>query len=117
MVSIRLAYSDDRGANGQDAGVLISPAVETFVGPLTENHPTGDTPADSQEIWQSEVSSLVYDPTAPPAERWKLIWHQYLNANLTSYFADYAWIALKIAASTEQLASATELCDLSLNPF
>jgi len=30
----------------------------------------------------------IFDPSAPVAERWKLIWHQYLNANLTSFFTD-----------------------------
>ncbi|WP_455220477.1 sialidase family protein [Kaarinaea lacus] len=109
QVSIRLAYSDDNGVTWQDAGFVATPAVETLVGPLTESHPTGDIPANSLGIWQSETSSLVYDPSAPVNERWKLIWHQYLNANLTSYFADYAWIALKMASTPEGLETATAI--------
>ena len=109
QVSIRLAYSDDNGSTWQDAGFVASPAVETLVGPLTEGHPTADIPANSLGIWQSETSSLVYNPSAPFNERWKLIWHQYLNANLTSYFADYSWIALKMASTPEGLESATAI--------
>lgn len=105
-VSVRLAYSDDNGAIWQDAGVLAAPKVETLVGPMTEQHPTGSIPANSLGIWQSETSSLIYDPSAPPTERWKLIWHQYLNANLTSFFADYGWIAMKTAATPLDLAAA-----------
>ena len=71
-VSIRLAFSDDNGVNWQHES-MISPAVETLLGPITESHPTADIPANSQGIWQSETSSLVYDPSAPQAERWKLI--------------------------------------------
>ena len=106
-VSIRLAYSDDNGSSWQDAGIVAASDLETIVGPLTENHPTAEIPADSKGIWQSETSSLVYDPSAPASERWKLIWHQYLNANLTSFFADYSWIAMKAAATPAELATAT----------
>lgn len=106
-VSLRLAYSDDNGVNWQDAGVIVAPKVETLVGPMKENHPTGSIPADSQGIWQNETSSIIYDPSAPVAERWKLIWHQYLNANLTSYFADHGWIAMKMASTPLGLATAT----------
>ncbi|NOY74161.1 MAG: exo-alpha-sialidase [Gammaproteobacteria bacterium] len=106
-VSIRLAYSDDNGVSWQDTGDVVAPNVETTVGPMTETHPTGDIPAGSQGIWQSETSSLIYDPSAPVAERWKLIWHQYLNANLTSFFVDYGWIAMKMAPTPSGLATAT----------
>ncbi|MFV1985407.1 MAG: hypothetical protein ACC657_17800 [Thiohalomonadales bacterium] len=105
-VSVRLAYSDDNGISWQDAGVVVAPKVETSVGPMTESHPTADIPADSQGIWQSETSSLIYDPSAPVAERWKLIWFQYLNANLTSFFADHSWIAMKMAPTPLELATA-----------
>ncbi len=107
VVSIRLAYSNDNGISWQDAGVVVAPKVETTVGPMIEAHPTGDIPAGSQGIWQSETSSLIYDPAAPVAERWKLIWHQYLNANLTSFFVDYGWIAMKTASTPSGLATAT----------
>ncbi|NNG00906.1 MAG: exo-alpha-sialidase [Desulfobacteraceae bacterium] len=105
-VSVSLAYSDDNGVSWQDAGV-VAPAVEALVGPMTEAHPMGDIPAGSQGIWQSETSSLIYDPSAPAADRWKLIWFQYLNANLISFFADHSWIAMKTAATPLELAAAT----------
>lgn len=106
-VSVRLAFSTDNGASWQDAGVVVAPKVEALVGPMTEAHPGGSIPAGSQGIWQSETSSLVYDPSAPAAERWKLVWAQYLNANLTSFFADHGWIAMKTASTPLDLATAT----------
>ena len=106
-VSIRLAYSDDNGMSWQDAGVVAAPSVESLVGPMTEEHPTGEILAGSNGIWQSETSSLIYDPSAPAAERWKMVWHQYLDADLTSYFVDYAWISMKMASTPLELASAT----------
>ncbi|GMR03547.1 MAG: hypothetical protein BMS9Abin22_048 [Gammaproteobacteria bacterium] len=106
-VSVRLAYSDDNGVSWQDAGVLVAPKDERLLGPMTEAHPTGNIPANSKGIWQSETPSLIYDPAAPAAERWKLIWFQYLNANLTSFFADYSWIAMKMAPTPLDLATAT----------
>jgi len=106
-VSTRLAFSADNGTSWQDAGVAIAPKVETLVGPMTEAHPTASIPAGSQGIWQSETSSIIYDPSAPLAERWKLVWFQYLNANLTSFFADYGWIAMKTAPTPLDLVNAT----------
>lgn len=105
-VSVRLAFSDDDGVTWQDAGVVVAPKVETLVGPMPEAHPTGSIPANSPGIWQSETSSLIYDPSAPLTERWKLVWHQYLNANLTSFFADYGWITMKMASTPAGLAVA-----------
>jgi hypothetical protein len=105
-VSIRLAFSDDNGASWQDAGVEIATSTEQVVGPMTSGIVTPAIPANSPGIWQSETSALIYDPGAPSAERWKLIWFQYLNANLTSYFADHSWIALKMAATPLELATA-----------
>jgi len=109
-VSIRLAYSDDNGVTWQDAGVAVSPAVErTDFGPMTEAHPTGDIPANTTGIWQSETSSLIYDahPSTPANERWKLIWFQYFHGDLKSYFADYSWISMKMASTPAGLAAAT----------
>ena len=82
-VSIRLAYSDDNANSWTDAG-LAAPFVETLVGPMNTSHPTATIGPDSRGIWQSETSALIHDPGAAPAQRWKLIWFQYLNANLTS---------------------------------
>jgi len=70
-------------------------------------YPSGTVPAGSTGIWQSETSSLIYDPSAPVGEAWKLIWHQYLHADNTSLFADYAWIAMKSAATPLGLEAAT----------
>ncbi|GMR16310.1 MAG: hypothetical protein BMS9Abin31_0634 [Gammaproteobacteria bacterium] len=109
-VSIRLAFSDDNGVTWQDAGVVVSPAVErTDFGPMAENHPTGEILASTTGIWQSETSSLVYDahPSTPANERWKLIWFQYFHGDLTSYFADYSWISMKMASTPAGLATAT----------
>ncbi len=106
-VSVRLAYSDDNGVSWQDAGIVAAPKVETMLGPMPAANPTGSIPPNSQGIWQSETSSLIFDPSAPLAERWKLIWFQYLNANLTSFFVDYGWIAMKMASSPIGLSSAT----------
>ena len=103
-VSIRLAFSDDNGASWQDSGVVVAPKVENFVGPMPLATP--GIVAASKGIWQSETSSLLYDPLAPLTERWKLIWFQYLNAELISYFADYSWIAMKMAASPQELETA-----------
>jgi hypothetical protein len=105
-VSIRLAFSDDNGASWQDAGVEIAPSSEQLLGPITA---TPAIPVDSPGIWQSETSALIYDPGADANERWKLIWFQYLNANLTPYYANFSWIALKMAATPQELASATPI--------
>ena len=105
-VSIRLAYSDDNGGTWTDAGIVAAPYTERVVGPMIESDPLSDIGATSAGTWQSETSSLIYDPGAPADERWKLIWFQYLNANLVSYFLDYSWIAMKTAASPLDLAAA-----------
>jgi len=109
-VSIRLAFSDDNGVTWQDAGVVVSPVVErTDFGPMTEAHPTGDIPINTKGMWQSEMSSLVYDsnPATPANERWKLIWIHYFHGDLTSYFVDYSWVSMKMAATPAGLAAAT----------
>lgn len=106
-VSIRLAFSDDNGVTWQDGGIAVAPALETIVGPMAENHPLGSIPAGSEGIWQNETSSLIYDALAPPAQRWKLIWFQYLHVDTTSFFADHSWIAMKTAATVAGLEAAT----------
>ena len=102
-VGICLAYSDNDGDSWQNAGIVVSPSTEQLVGPVT----SPAIAADSPSIWQSETSSLVYDPGADPDERWKIIWFQYLHANDTSYFADFSWIAMKTASTPAGLAAAT----------
>lgn len=108
-VDVRLAYSDDNGATWQDSGSVVAASNEATVGPLTAAHPGGDVPADSEGIWQSETSSLIYDPGAVAGEEWKLIWYQYLHADGRSLFADYQWIALKMASTPQGLAAATPI--------
>jgi hypothetical protein len=104
-VSIRLAYSDDNGVTWQDFGEVAPAEEHPVLGPM---NPVPPIPANSPGIWQSETSALIYDPLPRvEAERWKLIWFQYLHANQTSYFADYSWISLKMAATPSGLASAT----------
>lgn len=106
-VSIRLAYSDDSGHTWQDAGVAVSTFSEHTLGPLTVTNPAPPIDAGSAGIWQSETSTLIYDPAAPVAERWKLLWFQYLHADGVSYFLDYSWLAMKAAATPVDLAAAT----------
>ena len=89
-VSIRLAFSDDNGSTWQDAGVAVSTFSEHAVGPLTVTNPAPPIDAGSNGIWQSETSTLIYDPAASEAERWKLLWFQYLHADGTSYFLHQA---------------------------
>lgn len=108
-VSVRLAYSDDNGTSWQDADVVVGPKQEMLLGPLPESDPAATIPINSKGTWQSETSSLIYDPSAPIEARWKLIWFQYLHANSVSYFADYSWIALKTAATPLGLATASPI--------
>ena len=108
-VSIRLAFSDDNGGSWQDAGVELATRDENKVGPLPVGPASPAIAANSGSIWQSETSTLRYDPGAPTGERWKLLWFQYLHANQHSYFADYSWIALKMAATPLELATATPI--------
>ena len=108
-VSIRLAFSEDNGVSWQDSGVVLAPRVETKLGPLPAGAASPAIAANSDGIWQSETSTLRYDPGAPAGERWKLLWFQYLNANRHPYFADYSWIALKMAATPLELATATPI--------
>jgi hypothetical protein len=105
-VSIRLAFSDDNGSSWQDAGVELATRVETQVGPMPVGPASPAIAANSDGIWQSETSTLRYDPGAAAGERWKLLWFQYLHAGQHSYFADYSWIALKMAATPLELATA-----------
>ncbi len=106
-VSIRLAFSDDNGGTWQDGGVAVSSFTENIVGPMTVTSPIPPIGSGSAGIWQSETSSLIYDPGAVINERWKIIWFQYLNSNLNNYFLDYSWIAMKTAATPLALAAAT----------
>ncbi len=108
-VGIRLAFSDDKGVTWTDAGIDVVTFSDNTVGPLPSANAMLNIPAGSDGTWQSETSSLVYDPGAPANERWKIIWHQYLIANGTSYFVDYSWLAMKMAATPLELATAPSI--------
>jgi hypothetical protein len=88
-----LAVSADQGKSWQLSGV-INPDIAVTL---------GQTPFAGR--WQSEVSTLLHDPDAPVLARWKLIWHQYLNAAGQRKF-EHGWIAYKEAATPAGLASA-----------
>jgi hypothetical protein len=93
--SIRLAYSDDAGANWTDAGVIVNAVKEA-------------TTALGNISWTNEVSSLVYDAAAPIGSRWKLFWHHYAIINGVPQYSD-SWIGYKKASSVTGLARATEI--------
>ena len=113
-VSIRLAYSDDNGITWQDGGIDVSSFTENAVGPMAVTSPLPAIVAGSKGVWQSETSSLVYEPGASAGQEWKIIWFQYLNVDLNisgnptpyNYFLDYSWIAMKTAATPQALAAA-----------
>lgn len=104
-VNLRLASSQD-GETWRDAGVVAG-FTDVMVGPLTATD-AGEAYADegTRATWQNEASTLVYDESAPPEQRWKLFWHQVLWANDAPRYASYSWIALKMADSPENLARA-----------
>jgi hypothetical protein len=86
-----LASSSDQGKTWQLGGV-VNPDVQVNV--------KGD-----RGSWQSEVSTLAFDPHAPKESRWKLVWHQYLAVKGDRKFA-HGWMAYKEAATPEGLAVA-----------
>jgi hypothetical protein len=99
VVASRIAYSDNQGRTWKDAGAVNQVVDVDLSVPL---------PATPGGSWINEVSSLVYDPGAPVAQRWKLFWHHYLTVHGVRGF-EHGWLALKMAASPEQLAQATEI--------
>jgi hypothetical protein len=94
-MTTRLAYSDDRGTTWHDLGAVINPISETAGGP-------------EQRTWSNEVSSLVFDPAAPPDAQWKLFWHHYSAIGEDRQF-QHGWIAYKHAATPEGLRGASEI--------
>ena len=58
--------------------------------------------------WVSEVSSLAYDAAAEPDQRWKLIWHHYLQIAGERHF-EHGWLGYRTAAQPDQLKDATEI--------
>lgn len=106
LVSTHLAYSDDGGA--------------TWCGGWTMNAATmvsaAELPAaiDSDEgHWNHETASLVHDPSAPAAERWRVVWHRYLHADDGVPGTDnrrfqYGWYGQRRAATPRDLLTAPE---------
>lgn len=99
VISTRLAYSQDKGATWIDSGATVNPVKDINLA-LPSPYNAGS--------WVNEVSSLVYDPYAPVEQRWKLMWMHYLIINAGRAF-EHGWLALKMAASPEQLATAQEV--------
>ena len=89
-ISTRIGVSDDYGMTFSDRG-LVNPA-EDLDGGFGQNH---------------EVSTLVRDPTAPEAERWKLIWFHVFNNQAAPgdswkrYDLSLAWLGMRAAPSPE----------------
>ena len=99
VVSTRLAYSDDNGNTWTDTGSVVNNFQDVTL-PLA--------PPNDAGTWTSEVSQLIYDPGAIASERWKLLWHHYLNINNSRHF-EHGWIAMKMASTPENLAAAPEI--------
>jgi hypothetical protein len=95
-VQTLLAFSDDQGLSWQLVKQAVTPEIEVSLDSFAAPH---------RGRWQSEVSALLFDPYASKDSRWKLFWHQYLNANGQRRF-EHGWLAYKEAERPEDLASA-----------
>lgn len=100
VVSSHLAYSGDNGKTWtvSSNGELINNYLDVTLPATSPNDGT----------WVNEVSQLIYDPGAIPAERWKILWHHYLLINNVRHF-EHGWIAMKTASTPEGLAAAAEV--------
>lgn len=95
-IATRLAVSDDDGRHWQDRGEVN--AVEDLTVSAATQAPFAR--------WEQEVARLLYDPYAPPATRWKLVWHRYLreydgHAVESVPRFEHGWVGLREAASPE----------------
>jgi hypothetical protein len=92
-VGTRVAQSADAGQSWTDAGAVnVAEAVQ-----LPFPH------SSLNALWEHEVSSLAFDPYAPAATRWKMLWHRYLrvydgSAPDSRPLFEHGWISLKTAA-------------------
>lgn len=106
-ISSHLAFSEDGGSSWTYSGLVnASEALSP------EEYPAEFSEAPAV-FWQHEVPSIAYDPDAPADERWRILWHRYLQvddgipSNEDRQFA-YGWIASKSAASPEGILQAEE---------
>lgn len=113
-VQLKLASSADNGNTWNDSGETTS-TYNNFTSGTIDLTYTTDIVSEAAS-WESETSSLIYDSSAPLAERWKLFYWRYLvsdNAPATamstvSYFVEMGWLAYKTAATPLELDTATE---------
>lgn len=98
VVKTRLAYSDDKGSSWIDIGELNS--IKDITLPLP--------PPNQAGTWVNEVSQIVFDPSAPTNEKWKLFWMHYLIINNTRHF-EHGWMGLKMASTAAGLLTASEI--------
>ena len=98
VVSTKLAVSNNQGEDWLNVANLNQAQDVTvqLAAPLNAG------------TWVSEVSSLVYDKGAVEQEKWKLIWHHYLQINGERIF-EHGWFGYKSAASPQELATAEEI--------
>jgi hypothetical protein len=75
-VGIRLARSDDAGATWTFVRTVAAPSADVSVADPLPGHPVCGA-ATCTGHWVHETAWLVEDPTAPAAERFLLLAHQY----------------------------------------
>ena len=94
VVSTFIAVSEDAGQSWRRFPRPVN-GVSELVG------------ADRAVTWHHEVSTLVHDPAAPTAQRWRLLWHHYPMIDGERRF-EFGWLALKAAEKLEGLFDARE---------
>lgn len=114
-ISTLLGFSDDGGATWCSTDP-VNAAVEVNEADL----PAGLVGLPAH--WNHEVSTLVRDPSAPAEERWKLVWHRYLEAidpdpAVEPRRFQYGWMAMKAAPTPEGLLHATERTLFAAAPY
>ena len=108
-VGIRLGYTDNGGSVWSDNGLVTATRDVTVQPGISVTSPEPAVTVASPGIWQSETSTVVYDPHAsvPTGERWKMLYHRILWANNIPYYVSYSWIEMKQASTVAGLAAAT----------
>lgn len=108
-VGIRLGYTDNSGSVWSDNGIVMATQNVTVQPGISVTSPEPAITVASPGRWQSETSTVVYDPhpNVPPGERWKMLYHRILWANNIPYFVSYSWVEMKQASTAAGLAAAT----------